>query len=535
MKSTMGGIMGDHRTELLIYFGLAAIWILVYGLIAPPFGGTDVFIFKDAGFNLALGEGFKSIPAPFFDGNPTPRIFCSYVPLYPMVCGVWGLIFGIGPYSSAYLDLVLAIIASFLTLCLLLPIAGRKRDRVLCAVILGITAPAGGVFMSTDRPEMLGYALGAILLLLWRSAKTSASGRVCILGATALVFLANPFAGLLMLGLVSTLLISDGSEPGGAYRSVVERGGQLVTGWLIFASICASTAVGFYLEDRAALQRFTEHALGSKSGAGVLRNINGAGQFSSFYITQWRHAFLSSSISSLTMASSLVLCFAIAAPCLVWAASRLHGRAASTRAWLIAILLIGVLLSPFVLFPRQNNYYVLVRAVFPAFICVAQTPVAESLRRMRLPLLLVWVGALFSLPVILLQMMIRVENYNSYKDARKQISAIAAAIDQSRYVAITPELYPLVKPVHSKVVDVDYLDRADKAEFVAGLIMGRGGSSYPTQMRVPIPAALADMVWQPLTKPTPPVFISIFGIRAMHSGWGWGLDGYRRSTAAGNP
>jgi hypothetical protein len=532
MKSTMGGIVMDHRTELLIYFGLAAIWILVYGLIAPPFGGTDVFIFKDAGFNLALGDGLTSIPAPFFDGNPTPRIFCSYVPLYPMVCGVWGVIFGIGPYSSAYLDLVLAIVASFLTLCLLLPIAGRRLDRILCAVILGITAPAGGVFMSTDRPEILGYALGAILLLLWRSAKKSAAGRVCILGATAVVFLANPFAGLLMLGLVSTLVISDGSEPGGTYRSVIERGGQVVAGWLLFACVCASTAVAFYIEDHAALRRFTEHALGSKSGAGVLRNINGTAQFSSFYIAQWRHAFFSSSISSLTMASSLVVCFAIAAPCLVWAASRSHGRARSTRAWLIAILLIGVLLSPVVLFPRQNNYYVLVRAVFPVFICVFQTPVAESLRRVRLPLLLVWVGALFSLPVILLQVVIRMENYDSYKDARNQISAIAAAIDESEYVAITPELYPLVKPVHPKVVDVDYLDRADKAEFVAGLIMGRSGSSYPAQMPVPIPAALANLAWQPLTEPIPPVFIRIFGIRAMRSEWDWGMDGYRRSGAA---
>jgi hypothetical protein len=180
------------------------------------------------------------------------------------------------------------------------------------------------------------------------------------------------------------------------------------------------------------------------------------------------------------------------------------------------------------LFPRQNNYYVLDRALIPLFILISRTSTAELLRRVRLPLVLIGAGVLFAVPVILVELAMRCENHTSYEYARQEVRAITADIDQSKYIAISPSLYPIVKPIHPKLVNVEYLDRADKTYFVDGLMISRAGSRFTDATKIPLPAALADIAWQPLNRASPPVFIRLFGKLAMRSQWGWGVDGYRR-------
>jgi len=520
--------MTNNRLEIVIFCSLVATWILVYALIAPPFGGTDVFIFKDAGSNLALGQGFKSIPAPFFDGDPTPRIFSSYTPFYPLLYGLWGLSFGIGPYSNAYFDLFLAIVASSLTLFLLMPALEQRRERLLSAVIVGITVPAGGVFMLSDRAEILGYAFSVMVLLLWRKARGSACRSISVVGASALVFLANPFAGLVTLMIVSVLLITDQPESPSLKPSGIARVRLLSYGWLLFVIICASTAFLLFTYDHDALRRFSEHSLGRNSGAGVLRNINGIRMLWSFYLVQWRHAFLSSSISSFTMASSLVVCFAIAVPYVAWVLREPASSHIKMQNRIIGAFVIGLFFVPVLLFPRQNNYYVLDRALIPIFLLISRTSTAELLRRVRLPLVLIGAGVLCAVPEILVELAQRCENHTSYEYARQEVRAITADIDQSKYIAISSTLYPIVKPIHPKLVNVQYLDRADKAYFVDGLIISRANSRFTNATRIPLPAALADIAWQPLNHALPPVFIRLFGRQVMRSQWGWGVDGYRR-------
>ncbi len=524
----MTASMRKYRLEIVIYCALAATWILVYALLAPPFGGTDVFIFKDAGSNLALGQGFKSIPAPFFDGDPTPRIFSSYPPFYPLLYGLWGLSFGIGPYSSAYFDLFLAIAASSLTLYLLMPALEQRRDRLLSAAIIGIAAPAGGVFMSSDRPEILGYALSVMVLLLWRKARGWAWRSIAAVGASALVFLASPFAGLITLTIVSLLLMTDQPESPSLARSGIARVRLLSCGWLLFAIVCACAAFLLFACDHDALRRFSEHALGRNSGAGVLRNIDGNRMLWPFYLMQWRHAFLSSSLLSFTLASSLPACLAIAVPYVAWVLLQPASSHIKIQSRIVGGFAIGLFFVPVLLFPRQNNYYALDRALIPIFLLISRTPAAELLRRVRLPLVLIGAGVLCAVPEILVELVQRYENHASYEYARQEIRAIAAGIDQSKYIAISPSLYPIVKPMHPKLVNVEYLDRADKTWFVDGVIVSRAGSRFTDATRIPLPAALSGIAWQPLNQASPPVFIRLFGKQAMSRQWGWGVDGYWR-------
>jgi len=522
----------NRRLEVAIFCAFAAAWTLIYALIAPPFGGTDIFIFKDAGANLALGHGFQSIPAPYFDGDPGLRPFASYTPLYPLLYGLWGKLFGIGAYASGYFDLALGIVASWLTLCLLLPAVECKRDRVLSATLLGIAAPAGAVFMTSDRPELLGYAMSAALFLLWPHAAGSAWRTVAIIGASAIVFLAHPFAGLMMLAILSMLLMTDQLDLPSAG---IERVRVLVCGWMLFAFVCATSALSLLAQDRTALRRFLEHAAGRGSGAGILRDLHGPRSFASFYLIEWRQAFLSSSIASLAMATSLLICLAIAAFSIVRAlhnperaGSTTQDGAAQTREHVAAAFILAVFLVPLLLFPRQNNYYVIGRALVPLFVLTSGTSIADRLRRARLPLVLICTGILFAAPQIVVQVATRAENRASYEAAQQQMRATMAGIDPSQYIAISPVLYPLVKPTHPDIVDVDYLDRPDETGFVEGLILARAGTRFADATRVPISPALTSVPWQPLNQPAPPVFIRVFGRRAMRAQWGWGFDAYRR-------
>jgi hypothetical protein len=60
--------------------------------LGPSPARTDIFIFKDAGCNLALGLGFNAFSIPRLD--LTPRLFGSYTPGFPLVFGIFSFLFG---------------------------------------------------------------------------------------------------------------------------------------------------------------------------------------------------------------------------------------------------------------------------------------------------------------------------------------------------------------------------------------------------------------------------------------------------------
>jgi hypothetical protein len=224
----------------------------------------------------------------------------------------------------------------------------------------------------------------------------------------------------------------------------------------------------------------------------------------------------------------LVVCFAIAAPYVAWVLREPASSHIEKQNRIIGAFVIGLFFVPVLLFPRQNNYYGLDRALIPIFLLVSRTSAAELLRRVRLPLILIGAGVLCAVPEILVELTQRCENHASYEYARQEVQAIAAKIDQSKYIAISSSLYPIVKPIHPKLVNVEYLDQADKADFVGGLIIGCAGSRITDATKIPVPAALAGIAWQPLNQTSPPVFIRLFGKQVMRRQWGWGVDGYRR-------
>jgi hypothetical protein len=85
---------------LLFWFGLTSI-------LGPPLSGVDVFIFKEAGANLALHRGYVASGVPG-STDLIPHLYAGYTPGYPFLFGVFAAFAGVGAYSSAYFDLILA-------------------------------------------------------------------------------------------------------------------------------------------------------------------------------------------------------------------------------------------------------------------------------------------------------------------------------------------------------------------------------------------------------------------------------------------
>ena len=64
----------------LIILLAAGFWLAVLALLAPRFGGVDVFHFKDAACNLVQGYGFKTASVVLSD-SVARRLYPPHVPL----------------------------------------------------------------------------------------------------------------------------------------------------------------------------------------------------------------------------------------------------------------------------------------------------------------------------------------------------------------------------------------------------------------------------------------------------------------------
>lgn len=134
--------------------------------------GTDVFLFKEAGVNLATKGKFVASYLPhmaFGDERP----FAYYPPLYPFFFGVWSWVVGIGLKQSLLFDSLLRLIRTFLMLRLFVP---ALPDSFFEKKKSGIRWGTGLLFcvlslLSTDRdrPDELALIWGLMLCLILNS------------------------------------------------------------------------------------------------------------------------------------------------------------------------------------------------------------------------------------------------------------------------------------------------------------------------------------------------------------------------------
>ncbi len=155
-------------TLLCIWF-CYTLYLVLSGTKLP---GSDVFIFKEAGVNLALKGRFVVSNLPFMPSNQEFTYY-FYPPLYPFIYGVWTKIVGFGYSQGVLFDCLIRLIRTLLILGFLIkPLknAPKFNQRVFLFYALLLS-----FFMSDgDRPDDLAALFGlAAWHFLFRTDKLS--------------------------------------------------------------------------------------------------------------------------------------------------------------------------------------------------------------------------------------------------------------------------------------------------------------------------------------------------------------------------
>lgn len=265
-------------------FGFCLLLLEVLGEVHVP--GTDVFLFKEAGVNLALKGQFVASYLPHMPFG-VEKTFAYYPPLYPFFFGVWSWLFGVGLLQSLAFNSILALLRTFLMLCLVAPQLPAElfsqKNRVLRGAIGLFFVLLCLVSTDRDRPDELALVFGLLMALTLQSAQLTglkillASLFLALCGAT------SPACGLLfgLLGMFWAL----------SQKSRVLRAFQLGLG-----TVClwALMILPIFLKDGASGLRFSKQV--GLSSFPYLRNIHHLSHwkllreqflwnFKSFYLT----------------------------------------------------------------------------------------------------------------------------------------------------------------------------------------------------------------------------------------------------------
>jgi len=206
----------------LVLLAVHAGWVI----LNPHYPSTDVFLFKEAGVNLAHKGRFVAANLPHMPPDEE-IVFAYYPPAYPFLYGVWSKVAGVGLFQSSFFDATLRILRTLLIFALLLPRLRASRSPILKWLVPFLLALTSFVSSDGDRPDELGLVSGfAAWLILdrgasWRNllgggialgitgATSPAAGVFFALG----VFLAQGFRKTAIVGVLSAVVFAACNLP----------------------------------------------------------------------------------------------------------------------------------------------------------------------------------------------------------------------------------------------------------------------------------------------------------------------------------
>lgn len=156
-----------------VFCGALALSILEV-LFEVHVPGTDVFLFKEAGVNLATKGKFVASYLPHMAfGEEKP--FAYYPPIYPFVFGVWSWIVGVGLKQSLLFDSFLTLIRTMLMLQLIAPSFSDsffdKKHRIVRWATAIFFCLFSLISTDRDRPDELALIWGLLLCVVLKSSK----------------------------------------------------------------------------------------------------------------------------------------------------------------------------------------------------------------------------------------------------------------------------------------------------------------------------------------------------------------------------
>jgi hypothetical protein len=497
----------------ILYWGILVssllLWMVISWVAAPRQAGTDVFIYKDAGCNLALGRGFYSLGLPGTD-DLQPHFFSSNGPAVPFLFGLFALLFGCNGYADTFFELLFAAMATLAVAALMEPAIGRQW-KLIGAVLLGLVLPAGLVVTEPDRPEMPSFAIFVFACLLARSQRKQLSHLAApvMAGLCALFF---PFGGAIC-GLAVWAIVVTATELNIKHQrkelTLVTL--KLISGFLLPIAI---VIIFYQVVDSTAWLRFVGNGFGAQSGVGAVFH-NGYGQL--FY-----HAIFSSGLYSISLVfSSLVVAVMVC----YFAAKQIYHHF-ELREVILAMVIVIIILSPIVFFPKQNNYIAWTRSALLVLLAASQARLAIEARRCQMTTVLLAIIGVAVLPFVGLDALIRMQSKANYEVAKTEVAKYAHALQEARIdklIAIPSYLYFLYKENFPQLADEYLIQAQAKPSDIGGIVECESSDSYSEKARL-AEAYLPPMVLfaRAFVRYTP----HLFGHRITRHDWGWSCDQY---------
>jgi hypothetical protein len=485
----------------VLAFGLV-LWIVFWWVAAPIPAGRDVFVYRDAGCNLALGRGFYSIGLPGTD-DLQPHLFASNAPAVPFLFGLFAFLFGCSGYADTLFELLFAAVTTLAVAALMEPAISRQW-KLVCAALLGLVLPAGLVATQPDRPDIPSFAIFVFACLLARSQRKRLVHLAApfVAGLCALFFpFGGAICGVVVWGIVNTAPERNKMHQFTERTSVTLK---LIGGFLLPIAV----VIAFYVvADPTAWSRFVGNGFGTQSGLGAVIH-NGYGEL--FY-----HALLSSGLYSLSLVFSslivvvIICCFTI---------KHIYHRCA-LRDLILTLVIAVLVLSPIALFPKQNNYMAWTRSALLVLLATSQAPLAVEARRRQLTTVVLVIICAAVLPFVGLDALIRMQSKPNYEIAKNEVVEYAHALHEAKIdklIAIPSRLYFLYKEYLPQLGDAYFIGAVAKFSDIGGIIECDSDSSYRDSKYLPLLILFAH----PSDGYTP----HLLGHRVTRHDWGWSCN-----------
>ncbi len=491
-----------------ILFSFCSIaWLAANLLLPPAMSGTDVFMFRDAGWNLAANGRFESAGLLYMP-DLVPRLYAHYTPMMPVLFAGYLSVFPRNAYAGTLFNLLMGLAAAAVALGqVLAQPAGRLRNWTAATI-----AVLPVLFITNDRPE----ALGLVLFVATIAVAAGPVARPIAVGLLiALTFLAHPFAAIAAAIWAFALFLNrNWSRPRPWTLTVRETA---VTGVAALAPLIA-VALLYHALDPASLARFVTHSSGARSGLRL--GVHGGESGVILGGIRWS-AFGVSGLAAWDYLGS----FALVLLLIAWSAAR--GRVFDAKRWTLVAAAAGCSLTAVVLFSYQYHYVIALAFFLPLAFLVAEGH--------RSPLALVGISVLLlalliNLPSLAFSLLVRSEQGPSYRAALQQPGFLRARLPSpDAVITVEGDSYDVFKPKFYRMIHLR--DAGDIKDFagldgVANCYDGFHGAG-----RRPFPERL-DAAEFHLVQPDPQhLWVTLFGHGVMRAQWGFGCDLYVRNES----
>lgn len=515
-------MIGIGTKEKVLLATSILLWFLLNGLLlAPGLGGTDIYFFKDAGANLALGRGLTSV---LTFGNPTfdPRVNAHYPPVYGIAFAAFCKLFGIGPLQNTLHNLTIATVT---TTCAYLAFRQESRGgdhRIYDAAILALTCaamPMAFYGAEADRPDAMGLA-AAICALLAASATSALSRYFLAFLLAGFAFETSPICGVFAVAGLGILWLSRTDPKARRLASLRQLIPVAAAGFIICPVLFQGILAAF---DPSSAERLIGVILGtntdnSTGGGYLLALLHGNFRLflSAYRITTFEHA---AQYMKLAVVSAAILGYALLPTT----------RKRAVRDTVVILLIIAIGLLPVLLVPYQSNY----AGVSAGFTLILFSIVIASKDRAgRFAVIIAYMGIVAaSAPTTARELLYRTHLGASLDRMTATLLQLEARPElHGETIAVSPESYMLFKQLGYDVVvwSSPVLTEETRSK-IPLYAFAYNGSGNPMQPRYPDWWQARD--YKLLFEPQLPQTVKVFGIPVSRSSVTWEVAIYERRAA----